>query len=151
MGLDNIPHVYPCRKNNTAVFVTHEDGSESIDCEATQAKNGCPYVEHFGNVTEEITPTYGIFGVACWYRGKWGNAILRELSEDDTITFYGDNDDESYKSPSDCIRTAEHIETLYEGTDHVYCYDQNVVPDLRYAAMWLRWVAEHADGSTCWY
>jgi hypothetical protein len=28
---------------------------------------------------------------------------------------------------------------------------EDLIPQIRYAIWWLRWTADEADGSTCWY
>lgn len=179
MGLDNIPHNYPCKSGGTAVLTprldregkafVEEDGSPAlvIDCKATQEAGGCPWYN------DESRPTdggvIGMFGTDCWYRGKHGNELLENvlgISYDETegISFYGSNEDGSYKSPQECLKLATFIEDAIADTEWVA--DPSTIDCLEtgieaaaieekdycvYAAWWLRWVAENADGTDCWY
>jgi hypothetical protein len=160
MGLDNIPHEYPCVNKKTAVMVTGQ-----IDCKATQEAGGCPWQNaedrpQNGHVT-------GIFGTDCWYRGKYGNHLLEDVlgfyDETDGLSFYGSNADGTHKSASECKTLAEVIESgMKEVTwddnpeDKDYLEYGHVVntkykDDCEYAAWWLRWVAAEANGTDCWY
>lgn len=160
MGLDNIPKEYPCKKEKTAIMkvlraqsgepLLNEAGEEQtqIDCESTQAADGCPYRREYEKSGLEGGAVYGIFGAECWYRGKWGNAVLGEVGITEE-TFYGDNDDETVKSPTSCITLSEVIlSALEESGENVR---KDLVADLTYAAWWLRFIAEFADGCDCWY
>lgn len=163
MGLDNIPRNYPCKTQGTAVLeprinretgepVTDPDTGETmttINCQATQACGGCPWKNAYEKSNLSGGAVSGIFGTDCWYRGKYGNYLLEELGlydETEAITFYGDNIDATEKSSAACIRTAEAMEDALEDQ-----FVPEIATEVRYAAWWLRWVAEEADGSVCWY
>jgi hypothetical protein len=149
MGLDNIPHEYPCVNKKTAVMVTGQ-----IDCKATQEAGGCPWQNaedrpQNGHVT-------GIFGTDCWYRGKYGNALIEKYGEYDQTegySFYGSDDDGAYKNAAECFRLSSYIGGLIEETDWDMDSEEHDshCAGLEYAAWWLRWVAMEADGTDCWY
>lgn len=161
MGLDNIPRTYPCKTKSTAVMVARinretgeqlidDDGEPmtSIDCQATQACGGCPWKNAYEASNLEGGQATGLFGTDCWYRGKYGNYLLEELGYqmDDEISFYGDDEEGCYKTPRSCHELADIIdEALAEQ------FVPEIAADARYAAWWLRWVADEADGSVCWY
>ena len=178
MGLDNIPHNYPCRTNGTAIMearldadgnaILDDDGTPimSINCQATQAAGGCQWLN--ANPPEGGRVT-GMFGTSCWYRGKYGNFLLEEVlslgyDENEGISFYGSNFDGSYKSAGECLVLADAIKSAAE--DITWVEDPASVDyfgtgveaaaieykdDVEYAEWWLRWAAEYADGSDCWY
>ena len=169
MGLDNIPHNYPCKAGGTAVMaprlnrenqpILEEDGSvmTSIDCAATQACGGCPYVTELKKQDQQElgSPVYGMFGTDCWYRGKWGNHLLQAIGVEDDKSFYGDNEDSTEKSPQSCLELADAIdgailEAKAEG-GAIHMDGENISPQLKYASWYLRWAAEYAGGLTCWY
>ena len=158
MGLDNFPKTYPCLTKGTAVKVCrrdkdgkdihNEDGTPDlvIDCELTMEAGGCPWK----NAEPPKGAVYGIFGCPCWFRGKYGEALLRQMTmvdEDTThLTFYGDNEDETEKSAESCLALADFIkEHITEVSDEEH-YDSLV-----YAEWYLRWAAKEADGLACWY
>jgi len=150
MGLDNIPHNYPCQKQGTAVV----DGNDLIDCKATQAWGGCPWKTTFGEMPGAV---HGMLGTNCWYRGKFGNAVLSEnlgLS-DDNLNFYGDNEEGTYKSPASCNQLADAIEQIVADDDIEslagFTDEAELKMYLGYAVAWLRWVAENCDGADAWY
>lgn len=163
MGLDNIPKNYPCRTKGTAVLEVRRDeegrafrdtetGEEltRIDCQATQACGGCPWKNAYEASNLEAGPTTGIFGTDCWYRGKYGNYLLEELTVADPMgdgeSFYGDNEDGTEKSPESCHTLADLIDDALAEQ-----FVPEIAADARYAAWWLRWVADEAGGSVCWY
>lgn len=139
MGLDNIPHVYPCKKSNTAIMVTmplkpdnpngepllDDDGKpvQRIDCDATQQAGGCPWHEAAFAEDEKLRRPetgliIGIFGTDCWYRGKIGNSLIEEYGSYDEVdgqSFYSSRDDD-YKSPQECLQLADYLDGLYEET-----------------------------------
>ena len=143
MGLDNIPKEYPCRSKGTAVLV-----DDRIDCQATQAAGGCPWLN--AGPPEEGR-VLGMFGTDCWYRGKYGNYLLGEemtmVDEDMThLTFYGDNEDGTEKSADSCLVLADFIK------DHITeVSDEENHNALVYAQWYLRWVAAECGGLVCWY
>lgn len=152
MGLDNIPKNYPCKALGTAVL----DSDERIDCKATQSCGGCPWKN--ANPPEDGR-VLGMFGTDCWYRGKYGNYLLEETtaasSMGDDLSFYGDNEDGTEKSPASCVAVADLIATvLVDYTAEEIAEDQEkkeTVDGLRYAEWYLRWAAEKCDGLVCWY
>ena len=178
MGLDNIPHNYPCKSNGTAVMeprlntegqpILDDDGTPMmvINCQATQAAGGCQWLNANPPEAGRVT---GILGTSCWYRGKYGNYLLEEVlgiayDETEGYSFYGSNADGTYKSASECELLADAIEDAINEIEWVE--DPSTVDYLEtgieaaaieykaeaeYAEWWLRWVAEHADGSDCWY
>lgn len=150
MGLDNIPHSYPCKTQGTAVL-TEDD---RINCDATQECGGCPWKNDLGELGGAV---YGIMGTNCWYRGKFGNAVLREnlgIDTDDTLNFYGDNEDGTYKSPESCLELAEAIEEAVaeDGVSpHGFDNEDDAKLYVAYMVAWLKWVAEKCEGSDAWY
>jgi len=177
MGLDNMPHEYPCKTQGTAIMeqrvsqktgeaLLDEDGQPmmTIKCEETQEAGGCPYQNAFAKSGITEGRVYGMFGTDCWYRGKYGNAILAEASHnsmDDEFTFYGDNDDASHKSAESCTQLADFIKVVtasYENEDIAADADKEFAEDkadvlngLRYAEWYLRWAAAECGGLDCWY
>jgi len=162
MGLDNIPRNYPCRTQGTAVLemrtdtdgnpLLDDDGTQMsrIDCGATAACGGCTWKNDYEASGLNGGSVTGMFGTDCWYRGKYGNWLLDKLgysSED--YSFYGDNEDGSDKSASSCQTLSEVIVEALDEDQHEL--DAEGVKDALYAAWWLNWVAEKADGSVCWY
>jgi hypothetical protein len=163
MGLDCIPHVYPCRKAGTDIKT--EDGR--IDCDATRAADQCPWkpaAEAAGS------PVYGILGTPCWYRGKAGNYYIDAVQEAGhplpvSINggFYGQEGNEPPLSPAYCKELgdwmAERVEvfasTLAHPSPDFRVLDaserKGALDAYRYAAWWLRWIAEAGDGSDTWY
>ena len=141
MGLDNIPKNYPCKKQATAVL----DDDERIDCQATQACGGCPWKN--ANKPED-GQVLGMFGTDCWYRGKYGNFLLREMGLDDSdLNFYGDNEEGTEKSPESCVALADVIQEALDSDR----FESEIEQGLRYAEWYLRWAAEECDGLDCWY
>ncbi len=128
---------------------------ENISCEETTSKGCCPYKNAVDKTGMTEGAVYGMFGTPCWYRGKWGNYLLEALEGDSEYSFYGDNDDQTEKSPESCRATADYMEELLNeqlGDDTEFIVNgEDLVPQVRYAVWWLRWVADEADGSNCWY
>lgn len=137
MGLDNYPKDLPCKTAGTAVL----DDEGLVLCKDTQQAGGCPWLN--ANPPEEGR-VYGIFGADCWYRGKYGQYLLYQAGIDGS--FYGDNEDETHKSPESCLTLADVI-----GESIVDIKDDEVRAGLTYAEWYLRWAAENADGLECWY
>lgn len=158
MGLDNIPAVYPCVKQGSAVLTTDERGV--IDCAATQEAGGCPWA--IAQERDRGTPITGMLGTDCWYRGKVGTYMLQLLHEagyDPPVQggFYGP--DETNLSPEYCAILgrwmAEHVEVYARlvaehGTDYGDRAEA-AINDYRYAAWWLTWIAEAGDGAKAWW
>lgn len=170
MGLDNIPHVYPCKKQGTAIMehrvhhetkepIYEEDGSPLmvIDCDKTQEAGGCPYKNDYEKSGLEGGVVYGMFGTACWYRGKYGNHLVMEAGfydETEGLSFYGALGDGSHKSPHECGILADAIsEWLNEPDEETIEANNDIefVRDMKYAEWYLRWAAENAEGLDCWY
>lgn len=155
MGLDNIPKNYPCQTQETAVL----DEDERIDCQATQACGGCPWKNDREKAGITEGAVYGIFGTSCWYRGKYGNYMLEQVTEadkmGDDLNFYGDNVDGTEKSPESCVQLADLIATVlisYETNKESLDEEaRDLAGNLRYAEWYLRWAAEKCDGLVCWY
>lgn len=167
MGLDNIPHVYACRKQGTVIEsprldkdgnpLTEEDGSVvmAIDCKATQEAGGCPYTKAFATSGLEGGAVYGIFGTDCWYRGKWGNWLLEDTGlydETTGVSFYGALGDNSHKSPHECLILADAISNFLDDEPDWKASEGDAdASDLAYAEWYLRWAAEECEGLDCWY
>ena len=167
MGLDNIPKQYPCKTQGTAVTtvrlnkdgvaLTEEDGSvmTQIDCQATQACGGCPYVNELNKQDKKAlgNPVYGMFGTDCWYRGKWGVHLLEHLGVSDYSMYGGDNDSLGADDSELFANTIE--DTLNEWLtehDNTFIIDgEELTDDVRYLIWWLRFVAREADGFTTWH
>ena len=155
MGLDNIPKNYPCASNGTAVRVNRKDrdGNDRfddngepllvIDCDLTMEAGGCPW-KNANPPTEGRV--LGMFGCPCWYRGKYGEGLLRRYVDDPDATFYGDMEDGTEKSPKSCVTTANAIADVITNVP-----DPETAQDLIYAEWYLRWAAEKCDGLICWY
>lgn len=155
MGLDNIPKNYPCKTQGTAVL----DDEERIDCVATQACGGCPWKNDLEKSGISSGAVYGMFGTDCWYRGKYGNYLLEEVTDadpmGDNLDFYGDNEDGTEKSPASCVAVADLIGTILADytPDEIEVDEEKkeTVDGLRYAEWYLRWAAEQCGGLVCWY
>lgn len=167
MGLDNIPKTYPCQKAGTAVL--DEDGR--IDCEKTINAGRCPWNESYNSdpMVSKSKPTYGMLGTKCWYRGKYGNAMLGLLEHGDFNTyfdgkysFYGEGFDDGKEgiSPDDCLEMSKWMGDNTEkfasqarayALENPDCDIEGLISDWMYATWWLKFVAENADGSAIWY
>lgn len=156
MGLDCIPHEYPCAREGTAILVADEDG-ERINCQATIDADRCPWKRESAR---RGTPVYGVLGVPCWYRGKAGNWMLEELASfgPPGDGFYGETTQEEpgpQLSPEYCTELASWMEDHAEAYAALHRNEEDGGKDsietYRYAAWWLRFVAEHAGGSDTWY
>jgi hypothetical protein len=167
MGLDNIPHAYPCKKQGTAVMtprmgkdgnqLTNDDGSPmfSIDCEATYNAGGCPYRNDFDKSGLSGGAVYGMLGTDCWYRGKYGNYLVERLGiydETEGLSFYGALGDNSHKSPHECNLLADAIEdALNDSGDDLDEDGNSLTKEYAYAIWYLRWSALNTEGLDCWY
>lgn len=167
MGLDNIPNVYPCQKKGGVIL----DKDGRIDCDKTLNAGNCPWKQEYESnvMVSKSKPTYGMLGTHCWYRGKYGNALIRlfEYGEfdpygDTTYSFYGEGfvTGEEGMSPGYCIEMskwmAENTENFAEKA-HAYaasnsdCDPKQLIADWIYASWWLSFVSENANGSKIWY
>ncbi len=162
MGLDNMPHTYPCQTQGTAVMerITLSDGSvdERIDCNETVAAEGCPFTNAEpppGNVT-------GMLGTYCWYRGKYGNALIRALAgqdmdgyfmDDGDDNFYGTDEEGLYRPPEACVALADQMESALDerGGTLVAQHGEEVTDEAKFAIWYLRWVANESEGMDAWY
>lgn len=165
MGLDNLPHVYPCERAGTAVMTEpDEQGSQRIDCDATIAAHQCPWANAYPE-RQGIASISMMFGTPCWFRGKTGNWMLSVVQGYDPPEdgFYGTGRQEEegpHLSPDYCNELAawmeEHIEAYAQEVAKTEAVSgpedmQNAIDSYRYAAWWLRFVAEKAEGSDVWY
>lgn len=170
MGLDNMPHTYPCSTQGTAVLVTipvniedpnsdpllDDSGKpvQKIDCQATQLAGGCPWKN--ANPPSEGA-VVGLFGTDCWYRGKYGNALLDRYTDADPMgdsqSFYGDDEDSSYKNPESCLFLADLIDAVLADwpDNQPEEFPEEHHQGLVYAAWYLRWAAENCDGLDAWW
>jgi hypothetical protein len=164
MGLDNMPTAYPCRTGNTAVLTPildkegkaylEEDGSVStrVDCGATQAAGGCPYKNARKQDGMDSGEVHGMFGTDCWYRGKYGNHLIRLLGlNDDEFNFYGENDDGTHKTPAECMQLAEFLEETWYEKGAIVEDGVDLTDDVRHAIWYLRWCAKFGVGMDAWY
>lgn len=169
MGLDNIPQVYPCKHANTAIL----DDEGRIDCKATQAANQCPYKTQYENdpILKDSVPAYGMLGTDCWYRGKYGNYLLSQMSKHnpsfpfDEYSFFGDLDEDENSqggiSVEECLDMSEAMFEYLESWIHYVKTSSDVAGDIEnekaligdwiYAAWWLKFVAINGEGSGVWY
>ena len=159
MGLDNFPHEYPCRTQGTAIMetVTLNDGStdERIGCEETVLAGGCP----FTNANPPPGQVTGFLGTYCWYRGKYGNWLVRALKgldpaafddvgEDD---FYGTDPDGVYRPPEACRSLADQMESDRAERGGTLTYqDSDATDEVKFAIWYLRWVADECNGMGAW-
>lgn len=152
MGLDNIPANYPCRTDGTAVW-TDDPDSPRIDCEATIDAGGCPW---HNAEPPEAGRVLGIFAAPCWYRGKYGNALIDEYATYDESTgasFYGSNDSADFKTPDECRDLADVLDATIkvvdnDGTGWTEDGDRD---GMIYAAWWLRFAADKCGGTIAWF
>ena len=170
MGLDNIPKVYACEKAGTSIL--DEDGR--INCDKTKSAKGCPWEEKFNSdpMVSKSSPTYGMLGTKCWYRGKYGNALIRLFEHgqfdpygDTTYSFYGDgfDDGDEGMSVEYCREMSKWMKDnteLFAAKAYSYASDKaayesndpkDLISDWIYAAWWLSFVAENSNGSSIWY
>ena len=176
MGLDNFPHEYPCQVQGTAVMETVEmwehdgeggrvpaiaDGvrltTERIDCNETVAAGGCP----FTNAEPPPGQVTGMLGTYCWYRGKYGNALIRALSgldmddysgDTDDNNFYGTDDEGLYRPPEACRSLADQMESaLDERGGTLIAHDEDVTDEVTFAIWYLRWAADECNGMGTWF
>ena len=166
MGLDNMPHAYPCQTQGTAVMerMTLSDGStgERIDCVETVAADGCP----FTNAEPPPGQVTGMLGTYCWYRGKYGNALIRALSgldmddysgDTDNDNFYGTDEDGLYRPPAACLSLADQMESALDEKGGILMAtdgggsQEDVTDEAKFAIWYLRWVANECEGMDAWY
>ena len=155
-----MPHTYPCKTQGTAIMerITLSDGSvdERIDCVETVAAEGCPYT----NASPPPGQVTGMLGTFCWYRGKYGNWLIRALNgqDPDDFTdmggddFYGTDGEGLYRPPEACRSLADQIESdLAEQGGTLTFRDEDVTDEVKFAIWYLRWVADECDGMDAWF
>jgi len=175
MGLDNFPHEYPCQVNGTAVMETVEmwehdgeggripaicDGvrltTERIDCNETVDAGGCP----FTNAEPPPGQVTGMLGTYCWYRGKYGNWLVRALNGMDPEAFddlgddnfYGTDEEGLYRPPEACLSLADQMESALDERDGKLEFEgEDVADEVRFAIWYLRWVAKECEGMDAWF
>ena len=161
MGLDNMPHKYPCETQGTAVMeivIYEADGTrhERIDCVETVAADGCP----FTNAKPPPGQVVGMLGTFCWYRGKYGNWLIRALNGldpdefDDTngADFYGTDEDGIYRQPHECNELARAMEiALAQQGGTLALHGEDVTKEVKFAIWYLRWTAAECEGMDAWF
>ena len=131
--------------------------TERISCDETVAADGCP----FTNANPPPGQVTGMLGTYCWYRGKYGNALIRALSGLDMDDFSGDTDDDNfygtdpdgnYRPPEACVSLADQMESaLDERGGTLVAHDEDVTDEAKFAIWYLRWVAAECNGMGAWY
>jgi hypothetical protein len=162
MGLDNIPKRYPC----IDVAVKDQDGR--IDCIETQSCGKCTWENESKSnpMLAGINPVLGMFGTSCWYRGKYGNYLLRLLEgidsndykSDTKYSFYGGNfpDGEEGISPDECLEMSKYMKDntekfAYQARQVHPDEEKEYISDWIYASWWLEFAGKHCNGSAIWY
>ena len=169
MGLDNMPHEYPCKRQGTAVIDkqthtweddegnAHSEDTYPIDCDKTIEAGGCPFTNADPPKEGRIL---GMLGTYCWYRGKSGNGLVRALNGGTTDdvwdtgddNFYGTDDEGLYRPPADCVTLADDMDAKLEAMGGKLIEgDEDYTPEVKYAIWYLRWVAKDCDGMDAWY
>lgn len=181
MGLDSIPHTYPCRTHGTAIMSIEEDGQESIDCSATIAAVQCPYL----NANPPDGSVIGMLGTVCWARGVHYAHYLETYTPIDVNVLWGPLSADQCEDLATQIDTAMTAETFtdlvrngaeqkvrkdaaeraaYEertGTSWPIGDDSgpmtvdqaaaDIITALTYFAWYLRWAARECDGLDAWW
>lgn len=167
MGLDNMPHAYPCKTQGTAIMetITLRDGTtdERIDCQETVAADGCP----FTNAKPPPGQVVGMLGTYCWYRGKHGNWLINALNSDATNsnnidsyvwesngddTFYGTDEDGLHRPPEACRDLADNMQALLnERGGRLVFGEDDCTDEAKFAIWYLRWTADECEGMDAWY
>jgi hypothetical protein len=161
MGLDNIPADYACVRAGTEVL---RAGTDIIDCTATAAIGGCPWLLKVAS-EKPGNPVTGMLGAPCWYRGKVGVRQLALLNDAGYVLptwleggFYGDIDATPALSVEHCIQLADwlanHAEAFAASAAVCVSDAQDVRDEIetyQYAVWWLRFVAAECNGANSWY
>ena len=170
MGLDNMPHKYPCETQGTAVMeqvklYEHDleggrrptgETIERISCEETVAVDGCP----FTNATPPPGQVVGMLGTYCWYRGKYGNWLVKALkgqerddfSIDGDDNFYGTDEDGLWRPPEACASLADQMESdLAERGGALEFEGEDATDEVKFAIWYLRWTAAECEGMDAWF
>ena len=169
MGLDNMPHEYPCKRQGTAVINkhshtweddegnAHSEDTYPIDCDKTIEAGGCPFTNADPPKDGRIL---GMLGTYCWYRGKSGNGLVRALNGGTTDdvwdtgddNFYGTDDEGLYRPPEACRSLADDMEAKLEALGgKLVENDEDLTHYVRYAIWYLRWVAKECEGMDAWF
>ena len=165
MGLDNIPHHYPCDRAGTSVRVALKDREGNvlmdeetnvpmtqIKCDDTIENGVCPYKNAHAKSGLASGGVTGMLGTYCWYRGKYGNYLLEALGIDENEwNFYGDNEEGTFKTAESCRALADEMERVKAQHGQVLMENGDVTDEVDYAIWYLRWAAEHCDGLDAWY
>ena len=103
----------------------------------------------------------GMLGTYCWYRGKYGNALIRALSgldmddysgDTDDNNFYGTDDEGLYRPPEACRSLADQMESaLDERGGTLIAHDEDVTDEVKFAIWYLRWAADECNGMGTWF
>ena len=159
MGLDNMPHKYPCEIQGTAIMetITLRDGStnERIGCVETVAVDGCP----FTNAKPPPGQVVGMLGTYCWYRGKYGNWLINALKghegDDyylDDDNFYGTDEEGLHRPPKECKELADQMESdLAERGGTLEFEGEDATDEVKFAIWYLRWTAAECEGMDAWF
>lgn len=165
MGLDNIPHHYPCDRAGTSVRVALKDREGNvlmddetnvpmtqIKCDDTIENGGCPYKNAHAKSGLASGGVTGMLGTYCWYRGKFGNYLLEAMDIDENVwNFYGDNEEGTFKTAESCRALADEMERVKAEHGKVLMDGEDMTDEVDYAIWYLRWAAEHCDGLDAWY
>ena len=170
-----MPHEYPCEARGTAIMETVEmwehdgeggripaicDGvrltTERIDCNETVVAGGCP----FTNAEPPPGQVTGMLGTYCWYRGKYGNWLVKALKGQDPDdfsdtgddNFYGIDEDGLYRPPKECKELADQMESdLAERGGTLEFEGEDATDEVKFAIWYLRWTADECEGMDAWF
>lgn len=159
MGLDNIPHQYPCVHAGTSI-----EREGRIDCTATIDAGQCPWSTHVER-DRPGQPVVGMLGTHCWWRGAVSSYHLRLLATEGYVPpgdirdgFYGSSGtgrlDQHY-----CILLADWLASHSEAFARIAEQEESstnishreLIDEYRYSVWWLRFVARYANGSDAWW
>ena len=95
-----------------------------------------------------------MFGTDCWYRGKYGYAMLNALGIDGEALYGGD--DYSTITPVMLRTLANEMNDRFsedgEARHEVIMWEgENVADDFWYLHDWLMWTAIECDGADAWF
>jgi hypothetical protein len=156
MGLDNMPHEYPCVLQDTVIRGT----DKKIDCDATIAAGSCPW--KLAGPPDGVI--YGMFGTYCWYRGKVGEWMIEEVEgatgEPSPHSLFGcdrEDDEQPALYPAECEELAtwladrgesylEHRRQM-DDPEQLHAHGQ----EYGYLVWWLKWVARTSGGIDAWW
>jgi|TARA_Y100001951_G_scaffold33620_1_gene26502 hypothetical protein len=130
--------------------------TERIDCNETVDAGGCP----FTNAEPPPGQVTGMLGTYCWYRGKYGNWLVRALNGMDPEAFddlgddnfYGTDEEGLYRPPEACLSLADQMESALDERDGKLEFEgEDVADEVRFAIWYLRWVAKECEGMDAWF